>query len=57
MATFFGAWVYPNQQSAWASVSTGKISSWGLLVIVTFILVADLKHVREGDAAVTARRG
>ncbi len=57
MATFFGAWVYPNQQGAWASVSTGKISSWGLLVIVTFILVADLKHVREGDAAVTGRRG
>ena len=57
MATFFGAWVYPNQHSAWSSVSTGKISSWGLLVIVTFILVADLKHVREGDAAVTARRG
>ncbi len=56
MATFCGAWVYPNQQHAWATVSTGKISSWALLVIVTFILVADLKHIREGDAAVTARR-
>ena len=56
MATFFGAWVYPNQQHAWAVVSLGKISSWALLVIVTFILVADLKHVREGDAAVSAKR-
>jgi uncharacterized membrane protein YoaT (DUF817 family) len=52
LATLFGAWVYPNQQKAWALVSTGKISSWALLVIVTFIIVADLKHVREGDAAV-----
>jgi len=55
MATFLGAWVYPNQQQAWALVSAGKISSWALLVIVTFILVADLKHVREGDKAVTRR--
>jgi uncharacterized membrane protein YoaT (DUF817 family) len=47
-ATFFGAWVYPNQAQAWAVVSMDKISSWALLVIVTFILVADLKHVREG---------
>ena len=52
LATLFGAWVYPNQHKAWAIVSTSKISSWGLLVIVTFIIVADLKHVREGYAAV-----
>ncbi len=55
IATFFGAWVYPNQQHAWSLVSAGKISSWGLLVIVTFILVADLKHVREGEAVVTRK--
>ncbi len=52
IATRFGAWVYPNQKVAWGIVSTGKITSWALLVIVTFIIVADLKHVREGDAAV-----
>jgi uncharacterized membrane protein YoaT (DUF817 family) len=53
LATFFGAWVYPNQQKAWALVSASKINSWSLLVIVTFIIVADLKHVREGSAAVS----
>lgn len=52
LATFFGAWVYPNQKHAWALVSTGKITSWALLVIVTFIIVADLKHVREGSGTV-----
>lgn len=56
LATVFGAWVYPNQQHAWAVVSAGKISSWALLVIVTFILVADLKHVREGEGAVSSAR-
>ncbi|MEO7859463.1 MAG: DUF817 family protein [Nitrospirales bacterium] len=53
IATFFGAWVYPNQQHVWSIVSAGKISSWSLLVIVTFILVADLKRVREGEQTVT----
>lgn len=56
LATYFGAWVYPNQKTAWALVSTGKITSWALLVIVTFIIVADLKHVREGSGTVDRAR-
>jgi uncharacterized membrane protein YoaT (DUF817 family) len=52
ISTFLGAWVYPNQQAGWAIVSTGKITSWALLVILTFVIVAELKHYREGEAAV-----
>lgn len=52
VSTFLGAWVYPDQQAGWAIVSTGKISSWALLVILTFVIVAELKHYREGEAAV-----
>ena len=52
IATFFGAWAYPHQSEGWRLVGLGKISSWGLLVIVTFIIVADLKHVKAlRDAA------
>jgi uncharacterized membrane protein YoaT (DUF817 family) len=47
LATFFGAWQYPNQQSGWHFVHLGKISSWLLLVIVSFIAVALLKHVKK----------
>lgn len=47
IATFFGAWVYPNQQASWQMVSLGKISSWSLLVIISFIIVAQLKYVKE----------
>ena len=47
ISTFFGAWVYPEQRAAWQMVSAGKISSWVLLVIVSFLIVADLKHMRE----------
>ncbi|WP_019242146.1 MULTISPECIES: DUF817 domain-containing protein [Bacillus] len=46
IATFFGAWQYPNQQQHWEIVHIGKISSWLLLVIVSFLIVAQLKHVK-----------
>jgi len=46
-STYFGAWVYPHQRGGWRGVSLHILSSWFLLVIVSFILVADLEHVRE----------
>ena len=46
VATFFGAWQYPDQREQWSIVSLGKISSWSLLVIISFIIVAQLKHVK-----------
>lgn len=47
IATFLGAWYYPNQRSGWELVHLSKISSWFLLVIVSFIIVAELKHVKK----------
>ena len=47
IATFFGVWSYPNQLGAWAIVHVAKWSSWSLLVIMTFTIVASLKHFRE----------
>jgi uncharacterized membrane protein YoaT (DUF817 family) len=44
--TFFGVWRYPNQVGAWASVHVGKWSSWSLLVVMTFTIVAHLKHIK-----------
>jgi uncharacterized membrane protein YoaT (DUF817 family) len=43
LATFLGAWVYPNQRDGWRIVDFSKISSWMLLVIISFILVQHLK--------------
>lgn len=48
IVTFFGAWQYPNQQAAWSLVHIGKISSWFLLVIISIIIVAQLKRVKSG---------
>lgn len=48
IATFFGAWKYPDQHVIWQPVGFGKISSWFLLVIISVIIVAQLKYVKAG---------
>jgi uncharacterized membrane protein YoaT (DUF817 family) len=53
ISTFLGAWVYPEQRAGWQIVSTAKISSWALLVIISFLIVADLKFMRERRRART----
>lgn len=47
ISTFFGVWKYPNQLGAWSAVHVGKWSSWSLLVIMTFTIVANLKHIKD----------
>src|SRR5262245_22522097 len=47
ISTFFGIWRYPDQLGAWTTVHVGKWSSWSLLVVMTFTIVANLKHVKE----------
>jgi uncharacterized membrane protein YoaT (DUF817 family) len=47
ISTFFGIWKYPNQLGAWSTVHIGKWSSWSLLVVMTFTIVANLKHIRK----------
>ena len=46
IATFFGAWQYPNQHGLWHPVAFAKMSSWSLLVIFSFLLVAQLKRIK-----------
>ena len=44
VATALRAWTYPNQAHGWNPVHHGKISSWMLLVVITFTVVAALKR-------------
>lgn len=46
ISTFFSLWRYPNQLGAWSAVHWGKWSSWSLLVVMTFSIVANLKHIK-----------
>lgn len=47
ISTFFGVWKYPNQLGAWSAVHIGKWSSWSLLVVMTFTIIANLKHIKQ----------
>lgn len=47
ISTYLGAWKYPDQIHAWNVVSTNKITSWFLMVIISFIIVAYLKHFKK----------
>ena len=44
IATFLGAWKYTYQHEGWKAVDISKLTSWSLLVIVSIIIVAQLKH-------------
>lgn len=46
ISTFWGVWSYPNQLGAWSAVHVSKWSSWSLLVVMTFTIVAHLKHIK-----------
>jgi uncharacterized membrane protein YoaT (DUF817 family) len=47
ISTYLGAWKYPDQVHEWTLVSTQKVTSWFLMVIISFILVAYLKHFKK----------
>lgn len=46
IATFLGAWQYPDQQHNWKLVHPGKVNAWLLLFIVSFLIVAQLKRIK-----------
>ena len=46
LGTLLGVWRYPNQIGAWATVHIGKWSSWAMLVVMTFTIIVNLKHVK-----------
>jgi uncharacterized membrane protein YoaT (DUF817 family) len=46
VGTFFGLWAYPHQLGAWAAVHVSKWSAWSLLVLMSFTIVTNLKHIK-----------
>ncbi len=46
IATFANAWNYPGQEDGWEMVSIAKLSSWYLLMLISFVLVSLVQPVR-----------
>jgi uncharacterized membrane protein YoaT (DUF817 family) len=40
IGTLTRTWLYPHQRAAWSMVSLGKLSSWFLLLIISYVMVA-----------------
>jgi len=49
MATYLGAWKYASQHDGWKMVDLGKISSWFLLVVLSIVIVTQLKLIKYGE--------
>lgn len=47
IATYLDAWTYPHQSTGWKPVHYHKLTSWSLMVIVSFIIVVQLKFVKR----------
>jgi uncharacterized membrane protein YoaT (DUF817 family) len=47
ISTYLGAWQYPDQVETWHAVSPTIATSWFLMVIISFMLVAFLKHYKK----------
>ncbi|RUO60651.1 DUF817 domain-containing protein [Pseudidiomarina insulisalsae] len=46
IATFANIWIYPNQHDGWEMVSFAKLSSWFLLMLLSFVLVTLIKDIK-----------
>lgn len=46
IATYTNVWIYPNQKDGWELVSFSKISSWYLLMLLSFALVSVINTIK-----------
>lgn len=50
IATYANVWMYPSQQAGWQMVSLNKLTSWYLLMLISFVLVTLINEIRvHGD--------
>ena len=53
IGTWSRAWLYPAQALGWTPVSIGKLGSWYLLMIISFVLVTIVHRPRSLDDMTT----
>jgi hypothetical protein len=51
IATYANIWLYPNQLESWQMVSLGKLSSWYLLMLLSFVLISLIKFTQNSTVA------
>ncbi len=51
IATFANIWIYPNQSNQWEMVPLAKLSSWYLLMMLSFVLVTLINNINLYETA------
>ncbi|MBN0987906.1 DUF817 domain-containing protein [Amphritea pacifica] len=56
IATYANIWIYPNQVDEWRMVPVAKLSSWFLLMLLSFVLVSIINtiHIRSPEPHVAS---
>ena len=54
ISTFYSIWVYPNQRHGWELVNCSKLTSWWLLIMISFTLVSLVHEPKKMEAEVPA---
>jgi uncharacterized membrane protein YoaT (DUF817 family) len=49
LGTFARAWAYPAQAHGWTMVSPAKLGAWYLLMYISFVLVASVRHAPDKE--------
>lgn len=55
IGTYAGAWMYPSQLHGWTSVGAGKLGSWFLLMLVSYVSVTAINRPRPLPLSQPAR--
>lgn len=53
IATFTNIWIYPNQAQEWQLVPIAKLSSWYLLMLLSFVLVSLINKTNLNRGAIS----
>ena len=57
IGTFAGGWIYPNQAHGWAPVGVGKLGSWFLLMLISYVMVSAINRPRPLPAPARSAEG
>ena len=57
IGTWSRAWLYPGQENGWTPVSLGKLGSWYLLMVISFVLVSIVHKPAGPDLGDPERQG
>jgi uncharacterized membrane protein YoaT (DUF817 family) len=57
LGTFASAWIYPAQRHGWTPVPLSKLGAWGLLMMLSFVLVSAVRRPKPPTCAGWRRPG